>query len=48
MNQGHDVAGYVGEVGEGVKNFHKGDEVAALHELDSLDCIPDTPLHGNT
>ncbi|PYI21666.1 putative quinone oxidoreductase [Aspergillus violaceofuscus CBS 115571] len=32
-NQGDDVAGYVEAVGEGVPNFHKGDRVAAFHQM---------------
>lgn len=33
MNQGDDIAGYVETVGEGVRNFRKGDKVAAFHEM---------------
>lgn len=32
-NQGDDIAGYVEAVGEGVYGFHKGDKVAAFHEM---------------
>ncbi|OJK02119.1 hypothetical protein ASPACDRAFT_1886511 [Aspergillus aculeatus ATCC 16872] len=32
-NQGDDIAGYVEAVGEGVPNFHKGDRVAAFHQM---------------
>ncbi|KAJ5835298.1 hypothetical protein N7447_001324 [Penicillium robsamsonii] len=35
INQGDDIAGYVGAVGEEVRSFRKGDKVAALHELGS-------------
>lgn len=33
MNQGDDIAGIVVAVGEGVTEFHKGDRVAAFHEM---------------
>ncbi|CAI7666940.1 unnamed protein product [Penicillium viridicatum] len=33
INQGDDIAGYVEAVGEGVRNFRKGDKVAAFHEM---------------
>ncbi|CAG8885604.1 unnamed protein product [Penicillium egyptiacum] len=33
LNQGDDIAGYVEAVGEGVRNFRKGDKVAAFHEM---------------
>ncbi|KAI7086448.1 GroES-like protein [Hortaea werneckii] len=33
MNHGDDIAGYVEGVGPGVTGFHRGDRVAALHEL---------------
>ncbi|KAL2812000.1 GroES-like protein [Aspergillus granulosus] len=32
-NQGDDIAGYIKEVGEGVVGFHKGDKVAAFHQV---------------
>lgn len=32
-NQGDDIAGYVEAVGDGVKNFRKGDKVAAFHQM---------------
>ncbi|KAJ5960712.1 Polyketide synthase enoylreductase [Penicillium vulpinum] len=35
INQGDDIAGYVEAVGEGVRNFRKGDKVAAFHEMGS-------------
>ena len=35
INQGDDIAGYVEAVGEGVRNFRKGDKVAAFHQMGS-------------
>ncbi|KAJ6095196.1 hypothetical protein N7467_002709 [Penicillium canescens] len=32
-NQGDDIAGYIEAVGEGVMGFHKGDRVAAFHQV---------------
>ncbi|KAI9034785.1 chaperonin 10-like protein [Aspergillus affinis] len=32
-NQGDDIAGYIEAVGEGVMGFHKGDKVAAFHQV---------------
>ncbi|PYI02371.1 GroES-like protein [Aspergillus sclerotiicarbonarius CBS 121057] len=32
-NQGDDIAGYIEAVGEGVMAFHKGDKVAAFHQV---------------
>ncbi|KAL2824586.1 GroES-like protein [Aspergillus pseudoustus] len=32
-NQGDDIAGYVEAMGEGVVGFHKGDKVAAFHQV---------------
>lgn len=32
-NQGDDIAGYIEAVGQGVTGFHKGDKVAALHQM---------------
>lgn len=32
-NSGDDIAGYIHEVGSAVSGFHKGDRVAALHQL---------------
>ncbi|KAJ5083949.1 hypothetical protein NUU61_008528 [Penicillium alfredii] len=32
-NQGDDIAGYIEAVGEGVVGFHKGDKVAAFHQV---------------
>jgi NADPH:quinone reductase-like Zn-dependent oxidoreductase len=32
-NQGDDLAGYIESVGEGVMGFHKGDKVAAFHQV---------------
>lgn len=33
LNQGDDIAGFVQAVGEDVRGFHKGDRVAAFHEM---------------
>ncbi len=32
-NSGDDIAGIVEDVGEGIVEFHKGDRVAAFHEM---------------
>ncbi|KAJ6104468.1 hypothetical protein N7523_010788 [Penicillium sp. IBT 18751x] len=32
-NQGDDIAGFIEAVGEGVMGFHKGDKVAAFHQV---------------
>lgn len=32
-NQGDDIAGYIEAVGEAVMGFHKGDKVAAFHQI---------------
>lgn len=32
-NQGDDIAGYIEALGDGVYGFHKGDKVAAFHEM---------------
>lgn len=32
-NQGDDIAGYIEAVGEAVMGFHKGDKVAAFHQV---------------
>ncbi|KAK5791638.1 hypothetical protein VI817_006947 [Penicillium citrinum] len=32
-NQGDDIAGYIEAVGDGVRNFKKGDKVAAFHQM---------------
>ncbi|KAJ5404509.1 hypothetical protein N7509_004380 [Penicillium cosmopolitanum] len=33
FNQGDDIAGYIEAVGDGVLGFHKGDKVAAFHQV---------------
>ncbi|MHB8169746.1 MAG: alcohol dehydrogenase catalytic domain-containing protein, partial [Thermoleophilia bacterium] len=35
---GHEIAGEVVEVGEGVKNFRQGDRVAVTHHVPCMSC----------